>query len=211
MQTHRFLAESTFFKELTEPSRRALAAIAECREFRKRQTLFREGQPGDALYILRCGHIQLHKAAPDGSEVVIKTVQPNEVFGEVILFEQDRYPVTAVALTEGEVVRLPRRDIHHLLANMDFRNDFLAMLMRKQRYLTDRIVQLTSHDAEARLLHFLREHFGGSRVVEVTMSKKDIAASIGTTPETLSRVLQTLRRRGVLTWKGRSLTWPAGR
>jgi len=200
------LAESGFFRDLSRESLQALAGIAGWRELRKRECLFREGQFGQAIYLLRRGAIQLHKATPDGAEVVIKVVRPGEVFAEVVLFERDRYPVTAVALAPSAVIVLPRTDIHRLLGNEAFRNDFLKSMMKKLRYLADRIVQLSTHDVAARLNAFLDEQFGDARVVTLTVAKKDVAAAIGTTPETLSRLIRRLHKRKILTWLGKTVT-----
>lgn len=206
MLGYQFLAESNFFKDLSRDSLKALGSICSVRELKKRAYLFREGEPGKAIYLLRRGALQLHKTAPDGSEVVIKIVQPSEVFAEVVLFERESYPVTAVALAPSEVIVFPRADVHLLLNTLSFRNDFIAMLMRKQRYLAERIVQQQAHDVESRLLWFLQEQFGNQKVVTLPISKKDVAAAIGTTPETLSRLLLKLKKRRVLTWNGKTLT-----
>jgi CRP-like cAMP-binding protein len=80
------------------------------------------------------------------------------------------------------------------------------MLMRKQRYLAERIVQQQAHDVESRLLWFLKEQFGTQKTVTLSISKKDIAGAIGTTPETLSRLILKLKKRKLLTWTGRTLT-----
>jgi CRP-like cAMP-binding protein len=109
--------------------------------------------------------------------------------------------VTAVALTEILVFKLLRRDLLDLLRQEDFRNDFIAMLLRKQRYLADKIQQLTSQDVEQRLRAFLREQYGEREQIQADINKKQLAASIGTTPETLSRLLQDLKKRKCLTWK----------
>jgi len=206
MLGYQFLSESNFFKDLSRDSLKALGTICSVRELKKRASLFREGEPGYALYLLRRGAIQLHKTAPDGSEVVIKIVQPSEVFAEVVLFERASYPVTAVALASSEVIVFPRSDVHLLLNTPSFRNDFIAMLMKKQRYLADRIVQQQAHNVEGRLMWFLKEQFGDAKVVTLSISKRDIAAAIGTTPETLSRLLLKLKKRQILTWKGKMLT-----
>ena len=206
-----FIAQSGFFKDLSRESLRLLGGICTRQSLPKRQCLFHEGTPGRAVFLLRTGAIQLHKTAPDGSEVVIKVVQPGETFAEVVLFEQERYPVTAVALTASEVVAFPRADLMRLLDTPAFRNDFIRMLMHKQRYLAERIVQITSHDVEQRLLAFLEEQYGAERTIALSVSKKDVAAAIGTTPETLSRLIQRLTRRKALTWKGRVITRPANR
>ncbi len=203
---YQFLADSSFFKDLSRESVKALAAICSVRELKKRQFLFRESDPGRAIFLLRRGAIQLHKTAPDGSEVVIKIVQPSEVFAEVVLVERENYPVTAVALADSEVIVFPRADVHHLLNTEGFRNDFIAMLMRKQRYLAERIVQQQAHDVESRLLWFLKEQFGTQKTVTLSISKKDIAGAIGTTPETLSRLILKLKKRKILTWTGKTLT-----
>jgi CRP-like cAMP-binding protein len=206
MQGYHFLAESSFFSELSRESLKALAEICSTRSIRKREILFREGQPGGAIYLLRRGAIQLHKVTPDGSEVVIKLVKPGETFAEVVLFEQERYPVTATALAASELVAFPRPDLHRLLDTPAFRNDFMRMLMRKQRYLAERIMQITSQDVEERLMGFLDEQHGNDRDITLSVSKKDVAAAIGTTPETLSRLLLRLKRRRVLSWKGKTIT-----
>ena len=88
-----------------------------------------------------------------------------------------------------------------LLEQSAFRNDFIAALMRKLRYLSDRIQFLSSFDVEERLRLFLREHFGAGERIECRLSKKDVAAAIGTTPESLSRLLLRLKEEGLLAWQ----------
>jgi len=132
---------------------------------------------------------------------VIKVIKPGEVFAEVVLFEKRFYPVTAMSLTGVLLFKLLRRDLLALLQQEDFRNDFIAMLLRKQRYLTDKIQQLTSQDVEERLRAFLLEQYGEQLQIHAEINKKQLAAAISTTPETLSRLLQDLKRRQCMIWK----------
>jgi CRP/FNR family transcriptional regulator, dissimilatory nitrate respiration regulator len=199
------LGQVSFFKGISPDSRRALARICLPVEMKKRQVVFRERDRGDAFYLLVQGRVQLHKTAPDGREIVIKVIKPGEVFAEVVLFEESRYPVTAVALTGCLLLKILRRDLHELLRTEDFRGDFIAMLMRKQRYLADRIRQLASHSVEDRFFDFLREQYGDVESIAAALPKKDVAAAIGTTPETVSRLIRKLAKSGALTWKGRSI------
>jgi len=106
-----------------------------------------------------------------------------------------------VALTDILVLKLLRRDLLDLLRQEDFRNDFIAMLLRKQRYLADKIQQLTSQDVEHRLRAFLIEQYGVRDQINAEINKKQLAAAIGATPETLSRLLQDLKRRKSVVWK----------
>jgi CRP/FNR family transcriptional regulator, dissimilatory nitrate respiration regulator len=200
------LAQSAFFRGLSREACERLAQVGHVRPCRKRESLFREGEHGEAMFYLIEGRVSLSKATPDGSVVVIKTVQPGESFAEVVLFESDRYPVTATALTPSKALALDRRDVLRLLESAGFRNAFITMLMRKQRYLTERLRLVTSCDVGERFRLFLEEQYGQQPALQVAISKKDIAAAIGATPETLSRLLQRLKRRGMLTWRGKTLT-----
>jgi CRP-like cAMP-binding protein len=201
MDTFSIIDQARFFEGISRTSKEALARVCLPWERRKKTTLFHEGDPGEAMFLLARGRVGLHKVTPDGREVVIKVIKPGEVFAEVILFEEKIFPVTAVALTEVLVFKLPRRDLLSLLTQDDFRNDFIAMLLRKQRYLAEKIRQLTSQDVEERLRAFLREQYGERGRITAEINKKQIASAIGTTPETLSRLLLQLKRRKILTWK----------
>jgi CRP-like cAMP-binding protein len=99
----------------------------------------------------------------------------------------------------------PRQGIHRLLAEEDFRNDFIALLMAKQRYLAERIQELTTKDVEHRFFTFLRSQYGEKETIHTPLSKKDIAAAIGTTPESLSRLILRLTDDQVIDWQGREI------
>ena len=157
------------------------------------------------MFLLVEGNIQLHKNTEDGREVVIRVVKPGEVFAEVVLFEKERYPVSARAVTTADVLVFPREGIHRLLAEEDFRRDFIALLMAKQRYLTERIQELTTKDVEHRLFTFLRSQYGEQDIIHTPLSKKDIAAAIGTTPESLSRLIQRLQEDEIIAWQGKEI------
>jgi CRP/FNR family transcriptional regulator len=203
VDVYRILDQVRFFEGISRGSKEALSKLCLPWERSRQTTLFREGEPGEAMFLLARGRISLHKLSPDGREIVIKVIKPGEVFAEVILFESRVYPVTAVALTDILVFKLLRRDLLNLLRQDDFRNDFIAMLLRKQRYLADRIQQLTSQDVEQRLRAFLIEQYGERDQINIEINKKQLAAAIGVTPETLSRLLQDLKRRKCLIWKQR--------
>jgi CRP/FNR family cyclic AMP-dependent transcriptional regulator len=201
MNISRILDQTRFFEGISQSSKEALSKFCLPYERRKQKVLFREGEPGEAMYLLVRGRISLHKLSLEGHETVIKVIKPGEVFAEVILFEQKHYPVTALALTDILVFKLLRRDLLGLLRQEDFRNDFIKMLLRKQRYLADRIQQLTSQDVEQRLRAFLLEQYGRQEQIHAEINKKQLASAIDATPETLSRLLQDLKRRKCLTWK----------
>lgn len=205
IDVEKLIAHATFFRGISDESRRSLAAICVPRKVRKRDILFHESDRGHAMFLCAMGSIRLSKTTDEGQEVVIRVIGQHEVFAEVILFEEERYPVTATALADSIVLQIPKTEIHRLLAQEAFRNDFIRMLMKKQRYLANQIHLLTSADVEERFFHFLREQYGEQTEIQVAISKKDVAAAIGTTPETLSRLIQRLKKQRRLTWTGRTI------
>ena len=171
----------------------------------KKQIIFLEGHSGHSAFLVLKGSIQIYKGTPDGREIVIKVLGPGEMFAEVVLFEENTYPVNASALSEAELLIIPRIQFGCLLEDESFRKDFIAMLMKKQRYLTERILALTAEDVESRLFRFLSEHYGRMERYKLSLSKKDIASAIAANPETLSRLIQRLTKEKKIEWKGREL------
>ncbi|MDZ4198151.1 MAG: Crp/Fnr family transcriptional regulator [Kiritimatiellia bacterium] len=202
------LSQAHFFRGLADSSRQALAAIAIPRGVPKNECLFREGEPGHSVYLLARGRAELFKTTPGGEEVVITVIRPGQVFAEIVLFEKDRFPVTARTLTECNIYLFPRRDIRGLLSGEAFRNDFLTMMFAKQRHLTEQILQMTYRDLEARLFLFLKDQYGDDPEIRIDLSKRSVAAALRTTPESLSRLLKKLAGEERLIWTGKILRRP---
>ena len=198
------LGQAELFRGIPESGRLELAAVCTLKELARREYLFHEGRGADAVYVLYSGSMQLVKSADDGRDVVIRTVEPGQIFAEAVLFERDNYPVSAVALKRSVLIRLGRSEFLRLMDRSEFRNGFLASLMGRLRYLTDQILRLSVYDVETRFFLFLSEQYGKKEEYVLTISKKDIAAAIGTTPESLSRLVLKMKKRG-MQWSGRTI------
>jgi len=190
-----------FLQGFSEVGRGLLLAAARKRELAKREVLFHEGDRGAAVYVLERGRLQVYKLAPDGKEVSIRVIRPGELFGEVILFEASNYPATAAAIVPSTVLSVSTTDFERLLDRREFRNEFIRILLRKERYLAERVRELGSAQVEERFVSFLRQHYGEVESIAVTIPKRDLASSIGATPETFSRMLARLKEEGALTWE----------
>ena len=205
MDIFQVLKKSDLFKEMSNEMLSAVARHASVRSFDRGDILFLEGSRGTSFFLLAQGGVRLYKTSADGREITVRIIQPFEVFAEVILFENEHYPVNAVAISPGTALEIPRDFFLSLLDTADFRNEFIRELMRKQRFLAERILYLTSYDVEERFFRFIIERYGRKDHCEVDISKKEIASAIGTIPETLSRMILRLKQQGVLTWEGSSL------
>jgi len=200
-----FIDRSDFFQGISRKSKELLADICIPKNVQKKEVLFHEGEKGHGFYFLASGAVRLHKGTDDGRDVVIKMIGPGEPFAEVILFERDTYPVTAIVVKSGILFLIPKQQFYSLLEIADFRNDFISMLMHKQRYLTERIRFLTVHDVEERFFLFVKEHYGTKNKVQFSYSKKEVAAAIGTTPETYSRLISRLVKEKKIEISGKNL------
>jgi CRP-like cAMP-binding protein len=210
MNVRALLSRAEFFKGISPASQDALAGIMLPKTVQKGAVIFTEGQRGYSLYLLASGNVQLSKSGAGGREAVIKIIGPGEIFGEVILFEQESYPADARALMRSVLYLIPKHQLSCLLENERFRDDFIRMLMKKQRYLADRILSLTVYDVEDRLFRFIAQQFGKREEYCVDLSKKEVSSAIGTMPETLSRVLLRLKRQKLLSWSKNRISLEKG-
>lgn len=199
------LQNTEIFQETGIENIRRIAAI--CRRYTEPadRMLFFEGDPGRDVFILASGTVRLFKSTHDGREVVMKLIHPGEIFAEVILFEEDTYPVSAVTLGPSEIITIPRQKFIQLLDDAGMRDAFIAGMLKKMRYLTQRIMYLNAYDVEERFFSFIRDNFGEHESYTIPLSRKEIASAIGTIPETFSRLVTRLKKRGILTWDGNTL------
>lgn len=105
------LAGIEFFEMLEEDDRIALADVIDFEKLDAGQILFQTGEPGDALYIVRAGEIELYIKDTAGQKIVLNVVRPGEMFGELSLLDSGPRSATATALTETELLVLDRDDL----------------------------------------------------------------------------------------------------
>jgi CRP/FNR family transcriptional regulator len=201
------LKQTDFFKGVTARSRKLLSEILIPKTVKKGSVLFNEGEKGYAVYICGSGNIQLVSHNRSGKETVIKMISSGEMFAEVILFEFDTYPVTAVALSRSTVYLLPKHQFLCLLEDSDFRSDFITNLMKKLRYLAQQIVDISTLSVEERFLKYILSQNSVDDEYIMPISKKEIASAIGTNPETLSRVFASLKNNKIISIEGRKINF----
>lgn len=205
MDIHGLLKRSDLFCDIGDEFLGIVAKHGSVQEFSLGDILFIEGSRGNSFCLLINGGVRLYKTSPDGHEVTVRLIKPGEVFAEVVLFENENYPVSAVAISPCKVFMISKDFFHSLLDTAPFRNDFIRLLMKKQRFLTERILYLTSYDVEERFIRFIIERYGRKDHYDIDISKKEIASAIGTIPETLSRMILRLKQQEILTWEGSGL------
>lgn len=199
------LQNSELFSGLSDEHRKDIKEMGIKMNLEKGKILFSEGDVGQSFYALLSGSVKLYRTTEDGREVIVRILTGGEIFGEVILFVNESYPVSSIALEKSIIYSLPKKAFLYLMEQEYFRNEFISVLMRKQRYLSNRIHYLSAYDVEERFFKFLQENYGKKEIYIINLSKKDFASAIGTIPETFSRLIARLKKREIITWEKKIL------
>ena len=200
------LMKTALFRDLGEESLARLSEGSRRIEIARGDHLFFEGDEGRDLFVLEEGGVRLYKLAEDGQETTVKLIDPFEAFAEVAFFDNGKYPVCAIATKYSVAWAISGSTFEAMLDDRSFRGEFISTIIGRLRYLSQRIHYLTAYDVEQRFFRFLYEQCGAVEKCTVEIPKKEIAAAIGTIPETLSRLILRLRDRGDIVWKGSVIT-----
>jgi CRP/FNR family cyclic AMP-dependent transcriptional regulator len=106
-----FLTHIRMFDHLSEDDRVALANVIDELKVAEGETLFHAGDPGDSLFIVREGEIELYIKDTVGQKIVLTTARPGDMFGELAMLDTGPRTATALALTDCEVLVLDRGDL----------------------------------------------------------------------------------------------------
>jgi CRP/FNR family cyclic AMP-dependent transcriptional regulator len=105
------LAEIELFEHVTAEDRASLAEFIDVRQLAAGETLFKTGEPGEALYIVRDGEVELYIKDTAGQKILLAIAGRGEVFGELALLDRGPRTATAMALTDTELLELDREDL----------------------------------------------------------------------------------------------------
>lgn len=105
------LAEIELFDALNEDDRTALAGVIDSQKVSQGETLFQAGEPGDSLFIVRSGEIELYIKDTVGQKIVLNVATAGDMFGELALLDSGARTATAVALSDCDLLVLDRGDL----------------------------------------------------------------------------------------------------
>lgn len=106
-----YLANIRMFENLNEDDRIALANVVDELKVPEGHILFQAGDPGDSLFIVRVGQIELFIKDTVGQKIVLHAAQPGDMFGELAMLDSGPRTATALALMDSEVLVLDRDDL----------------------------------------------------------------------------------------------------
>lgn len=189
------LENTQLLQGLSAHWRARLAELARISRFSAGQVIFREGEPVPGLYCVGVGLIRVVKDGPTGKQFVLHFAHPGQTFGEVAVFGDFDAPASADAVEESVCAVIPREALQGLLRqHHELCLQLLGSTSRWVRSLVGLIEGIVLRDAGARVARYLCEVApnAGPRPFALGVLKKDLAAHLNLTQETLSRTLRKL-------------------
>lgn len=199
------LAGIPLFAGLSRAQYEALARIGVRRSCRKGERIFSEGDEGTGFYVVVVGRVKIFKVSADGKEQILHLFGPGESFGEVSVFTGQGFPADAVTAAQTTLLFFPRVAFSALIQkDPALALNMLAQLSRRLMQFAGLIEDLSLKEVPGRLAKYLlylsdKDGDGG---VELDVSKGQLASLLGTIPETLSRILAKMNRRGLIRSRG---------
>lgn len=176
--------------------------------------IFREGDPGDEMYLLVAGRIRLSRRAAGGRDCLTAVLGPSDAFGELAMFDPGPRTVTATATTNTSLLAMDRMAMHTWMRERPELGELLlTALARRLQRTEDDVAYLFSAGAAERLavqLLTLADRFGApkGRTIQVShgLTQDDLAQLAGSSRETVGKILTDFRRRGWITVTGKRIT-----
>jgi CRP/FNR family transcriptional regulator, cyclic AMP receptor protein len=176
--------------------------------FSKRQTIFVQGDPSDAVFYIHKGKVSLTVVSQSGKEATIGILNEGDFFGEGCLTGQPLRLCSAIAMTDCSVMRIDKKSMMEVIhREQAFSELFVAYLLtRNIRYEEDLVDQLfnSSEKRLARIL-LLLAHFGKEGMHETpipNISQETLAEMIGTTRSRVSFFMNRFRKLGFIDYHG---------
>jgi CRP/FNR family cyclic AMP-dependent transcriptional regulator len=209
-----YLKEIPVFLNLPDELLRMIHNHTVERRFRKGTIIFLEGDKGEGFHYVKSGRVKVLRTSDDGREHIIKILNAGEIFAEVLMFNNMPYPATAVAVEPSCIGMIRNVDLEQLvLANNVLALQLIKALSQRLIYAQQKIKNLALNDVMSRtvevLLRLSQEQ--GSKldngIIEIALdlSRQDLASLVGTTRETVTRTLSSLKKDKIIDFDGNKI------
>ncbi|MFD2384703.1 Crp/Fnr family transcriptional regulator [Paenibacillus xanthanilyticus] len=194
------------FRELNQDELFRIGQVVIERRFYKKTYIFHEGESKEAVYFIKEGLVKTFKTDENGHEQIMSFLKRGEMFPHTGLFHNKPYPATAEALLDTVLLAIPVKSFESLLLEapsmaikiMNVMSDKIQELQGKVQELTGQDVQDRGHSFILKLAEYYGTVKGDEIHIPLPMTHQDIANVIGTTRETVTRLLNQLRKARIL-------------
>jgi CRP/FNR family transcriptional regulator len=196
----------SLFKDLSDAEYKELEPYLATVTFKKRETIFSEGESPEWFYLVLEGKVKITKLSQEGKEIILEVISPTDIFGGVAVIRGFPYPANAVAMEDTAVLRISRKNLMRVVDR--FPNVMYLMALQlgdrmKSSYESLKNIALERVEARiAALLLKLAGKVGNKRkdgiLIDMRLTKQDVADMVGTTVETSIRTFSKFKKQGLI-------------
>lgn len=212
MDDRELLRTVPIFSELQEADLASLAKLTTRRRCPKDAVVFFENEEGDSFFMIVEGRIKVTILGDDGREIILSMLGPGDFFGEMALLDNEPRSATAIAAEDTELLCLHRSEFQEVATKRTITAGLIKVLTQRLRRANHQISTLALLDVYGRvarvILDMAREEgrrLKDGRIAFRRATHQEIANRIGTTRETVTRMLKDLERQGMIKIDGREI------
>ncbi|MEO1108468.1 MAG: Crp/Fnr family transcriptional regulator [Pseudomonadota bacterium] len=192
---------SGFLSEASDELREMLSDLASELTLEQGETLFEQGDEGDALYAILSGTLEVSFLAMSGRKLTLTLMRPGEVFGEIALFDSGPRTATVTAAEPSRVLRVRRRDaMDQIRQHPDLAVDMVRLAGLRMRWMDSQLNEQVFLPMPIRLARKLLHlsNLQDDPSARITLSQSELAEFVGATREAVSKTISTWKRDNVV-------------
>jgi CRP/FNR family transcriptional regulator, cyclic AMP receptor protein len=207
------LKKVSLFQNVEDGELQKISSLLSPRDCPKDTHIVTQDEPGDAMFIIAKGRVKVVLYGDNGREVILTLLKSGEFFGEMALLDDLPRSANVIAHEDSQVLVLKRDQFaDHIKTSATTALNVMAELSRRLRRADEIIGNLATLDVYGRVAHIMIDlaKKDGEEVEEGILirerpTQQDIASMIGTSRETVSRVLSEFQKRGFVEMRGREI------
>jgi CRP/FNR family transcriptional regulator, global nitrogen regulator len=185
---------------------RDMGLAPSCRWYDSGDVIYREGEYGDALYVVASGAVRVSRRYEGGKEATLMLLGPNDIFGDLVHEATTIQRTGAEAFTSCEIFKVPKIFVERASRrDVEVASTLLKLMeleLAQHRELMQRLLPRRTEVRVAHLLGDLASRFGvesdGMTTIRLRLSHEDLAAMVAATRESVTSAMARLRERGII-------------
>ena len=208
------MRQSNEWQVLREEEVNFLTRSQKCRSYHAGEVVFAEGEPSYGIYCVKSGTVAIRKIDNTGNPVLVQLSYPGDTLGYRGLLLGENRNSSAEALGPSKICFIDKQAVNTLLdKNPALGLQFLRRVTTDLDNAYTKLVENATFSNRTKFLHLLlvlmnrhgRMTNDGSRVMQLPLSRRDMASMIGTRHETVSRIISRLEEDGIARFSGRTV------
>ena len=203
----------SLFKHLDPTALDHISESKTCIKYKKGQTIFYEGTRPLGIFCLKSGNVKVHKMTSHGKDQIIYLANAGSLLGYRALLGEEFYSSSATVIQEAQICFIPKEQfLQALKENPVFSQQITKAVCRELGVAQEKLTDLAQKSVRERLagnLLMLKETYGveggESTLIDIALSREDLANIVGTATETIIRLLSDFKSSGLISLEGKKI------